>query len=352
MKAAVSLLRNHFGFARLHVKSASLEKYRFDPLRRGHALEAIIPSYQNEYYHPKCRFIQYIRAGDTCKRLAMVSENGCKMIELSSMTCASPDMLQFIQQRYCMESLLESSQFMEVTDVLNDLRLLPPIDAPGKIIGVATNYYDTCEERKQKVPKNPEFFVKFNTSVTGALDNIRAHHIAKASSLQYLSDTRIDYGCQLAVVIGTKCRNVPRPSAMGCVFGYTIAQDITARDWNVLLGGQTLLGKSLDTFCPLGSVIVHKSHVPDVNNLWIKTHVNGEERQNSNTRNMIFKIDTLIHQLSQFMTLCPGDIILTGTPAGIGAHRSPSCFLKPGDLLESEIQKLGKMRNKVINPYA
>ncbi|KAH8311823.1 hypothetical protein KR044_008197 [Drosophila immigrans] len=340
MKAAVSLLRNHFGFARIH-RSAPFEKCQYDPLK-GNPLESIIPTCHKEYYRPKCRFMQYIRAGDTTKRLGMVSENGSKMIELSNMTCASPDMLQFIQQRYCMDSLLDSAQFMEVTDVMNDLRLLPPIETPGKIIGVTSNYYDSCNEQKRKVPKHPEFFVKFNTSVTGALDNIRAHHIAK----------RIDYGCQLAVVIGTKCRNVPRVVAKSCIFGYTIAQDITARDWNVLLGGQLLLGKSLDSFCPLGSVIVHKSHVPDVNNLWIKTLVNGEQRQNGNTRNMIFKIDDLIHRLSQFMTLCPGDIILTGTPAGVGAHRSPSCFLRPGDLVESEIQKLGKMSNKVVNPYA
>ncbi|KAH8398658.1 hypothetical protein KR215_008923 [Drosophila sulfurigaster] len=341
MRAAVSLLRNHFGFAQLHIKSAQFEKYRFNPLK-GKPLESINPSRHNEYSKPKCRFMQYIRAGDTVKRLGMVSENGSKMIELSSMTCASPEMMQFIQQRYCMDSLLDSSQFMDVNDVMDDLRLLPPLEAPGKIIGVTSNYYDSCNEQKVKIPKYPEFFVKFNTAVTGALDNIRAHHIAK----------RIDYGCQLAVVIGCKCRNVPRLSAMGCVFGYTIAQDITARDWNVLMGGQTLLSKSLDSFCPLGSVIVHKCHVPDVNNLWIKTLVNGEQRQCGNTRNMIFKIDNIIHRLSQFMTLCPGDIILTGTPAGVGAHRSPSCFLKPGDLVESEIQKLGKMRNKVVNPYA
>ncbi|KAM8706579.1 hypothetical protein ACLKA7_010787 [Drosophila subpalustris] len=337
MKAAVSLLRNHFGFARIHAKAAPLDKYSL----RGNTLESIISSCHNEYHRPRCRFVQYIRSGDTHKRLGMVSENGSKMIELSSLTCAATDMVQFIKQRYCMDSLLDSSQFMEVTDVMEDLRLLPPIDAPVKIIGVNSNYYDSCNEQNLRIPKFPEFFVKFSTSITGALDNIRAHHVAK----------RIDYGCQLAVVIGSKCRNVPRVEAMGCVFGYMIAQDISARDWNVLLGGQTLLGKSLDSFCPLGSVIVHKCHVPDVNNLWIKTIVNGEERQCGNTRNMIFKIDYIIHRLSQFMTLCPGDIILTGTPAGAGAYRTPSSFLKPGDLVESEIQKLGKMRNKVVNPY-
>ncbi|XP_064552829.1 fumarylacetoacetate hydrolase domain-containing protein 2A [Drosophila montana] len=341
MRAAVSLLRNSFGFARMHAKASPLEKIGWEQMKHS-PLEPIISSCHSEYQIPKCRFMQYIRSGDTNKRLGMVSENGSKMIELSSKTCASPDMVNFIQQRYCMKSLISSAQFMEVDDVKQDLKLLPPIDSPGKIIGVGCNYYDGCNERHESIPKTPEFFVKFGTSITGALDNIRAHQIAK----------RIDYGCELAVVIGKKCRHVSRNAAMSCVFGYMIAQDINARDWNVLHGGQTMLGKSLDTFCPLGPVIVHKCHVPDVNNLWIKTIVNGEQRQCGNTKDMIFKIDYLIHRLSQFMTLCPGDIILTGTPAGSGAYRNPSSFLKPGDLVESEIQKLGKMRNKVVNPYA
>ncbi|KAH8407034.1 hypothetical protein KR222_004335 [Zaprionus bogoriensis] len=340
MRAAVSLLRNHFGFARMHAKAAQLERYALDHIK-SNPLESGLTN-QSEHSMPKCRFVQYMRPGSNSKHLGMVSENGVKIIELSDTTCAATDMVQFIQQRYCMESLLDSAQFMEVQDVKPDLRLLPPIQTPSKIIGVAYNYQDSCREQNQRIPKVPEFFVKFNTSITGALDNIRAHQIAK----------RIDYGCQLAVVIGTKCRHVPRKSAMGCVFGYMIAQDITACDWKVMLGGQTMLGKSLDSFCPLGPVLVHKCHVPDVNNLWIKTIVNGEERQSGNTRNMIFSIDYLIHRLSQFMTLCPGDIILTGTPGGVGANRNPTAFLRPGDLIESEIHKLGKMCNKVVNPYA
>jgi len=116
----------------------------------------------------------------------MVSENGTKMIELSNFTCAAPDMVQFIQQRYCMDSLLESSKFMEVSDVMDDLMLLPPIDAPGKIIGVTSNYYDSCNEQNLSIPKYPEFFVKFNTSITGALDNIRAHQVAKVSKVSFL----------------------------------------------------------------------------------------------------------------------------------------------------------------------
>ncbi|XP_017052079.1 fumarylacetoacetate hydrolase domain-containing protein 2A [Drosophila ficusphila] len=299
------------------------------------ALEA---TKQSEQVLPKCRFMQYRRENEHIKRLGMVSEDGSKMVELSSLTCAAPNMMDFINQRYCMDSLLDSVHFMNVEEVDDvNLHLLPPIDSPGKIIGVDCNYRDSCDEQHISIPKKPSFHVKFATSITGALDNIKAHSSVK----------RIDYGCQLAVVMGKKCREVSPKEALNHVFGFMVVQDIVARDWNTLFGGH-----SMDTFLPLGPTIVHRCHVPDINNLWIKTIVNGEERQTGNTRNMIFKVDFLIHRLSQYLTLCPGDIILTGTPAGVGAYRQPSSFLKPGDLIESEIQNLGKLCNNVVNPYS
>ncbi|XP_068149102.1 oxaloacetate tautomerase Fahd2a, mitochondrial [Drosophila tropicalis] len=344
MRAAVSMLRNQF--SRMQTEPATLEHLLWEkatniPKNRCPETKGIVYR-KPDYNMPKCRFMQYCRRFDANKRLGMVSEDGSKMIELSSVTCAAPDMHRFIDQRYCMSSLLDSVKYMNVLKVDRDLHLLPPLAAPGKIIGVQCNYIDSCDERHHCIPREPAFFVKFGTSIIGALDNIRAHDIAK----------RIDYGCQLAVIMGRHCRHVQPNEAMHHIFGYAVAQDITACDWNALLGGQLMLGKSLDTFCPLGPVIVHKCHVPDVNNLWIKTIVNGEERQTGNTRNMIFKIDFLIHRLSQYITLCPGDIILTGTPAGSGAYRKPSTFLQPGDLIESEIQNLGRMCNQVVNPYA
>ncbi|XP_022216933.2 fumarylacetoacetate hydrolase domain-containing protein 2 [Drosophila obscura] len=286
---------------------------------------------------PRLRFMQYQRPHDAVKRLGVVSDDGSKMVELSINTCADDDMVKFIRQRYCMNTLLDNLQYLKVRDVYKDLRLLPPIGDPCKIVGVQNNYADNCDEQHIPIPREPSFFVKFSTSITGPLDNIQAHRQAK----------HIDYGCQLVVVIERTCRKVPRSAAMKHIFGYTLAQDITARDWSALLGG-----KSLDTFCPLGPAIVHKSHVPDVNNLWIKTIVNGEQRQTGNTRNMIFKIDYLVHRLSQFITLYPGDMILTGTPAGAGAYRRPTSFLQPGDRIDSEIQILGKMSNRVVNAVA
>ncbi|KAH8293759.1 hypothetical protein KR054_003915 [Drosophila jambulina] len=286
---------------------------------------------------PKCRFIQYRRAHEQMKRLGMVSEDGSKMVELSNVTCASPSMLDFIRQRYCMKSLLHSVQYMKARDVDEvSPQLLPPLDAPGKIIGVDCNYRDNCYEQRIPIPREPAFYVKFASSIMGALDIIAAHSPGR----------RVDYGCQLAVVMGKRCREVSPKEALKNVFGYMVVQDIVSRDWNSLLGG-----RSMDTFLPLGPIIVHRCHVNDVNNLWIRTMVNGEVRQSGHTSNMIFKVDTLIHRLSHYMTLCPGDIILTGTPAGSAAYSDPSSFLQPGDLVETEIQNLGKMCNKIIEAH-
>ncbi|XP_044313893.1 fumarylacetoacetate hydrolase domain-containing protein 2A [Drosophila rhopaloa] len=343
MSAVMHILRTYFPKWCLprpdRQSQKHLQHHIFRQLQTNHPTTALVeikPS--TEQVFPKCRFMQYRRANEHLKRLGMVSEDGNKMVELSSITCAAPNMMDFIHQKYSMDNLQDSVEFMTIEDVEDvDLSLLPPIDSPGKIIGIDCNYVDNCDEQHISIPREPSFHVKFATSITGALDNIKAHSLAK----------HIDYGCQLAVVMGKKCREVTPKEALNHVFGFMVVQDIVARDWNALLGGH-----SMDTFLPLGPTIVHRCHVPDVNNLWIKTFINGEERQSGNTRNMIFKVDFLIHRLSQYLTLCPGDIILTGTPAGAGAYRQPSCFLKPGDLIESEIQNLGRMCNKVVNPYS
>lgn len=138
---------------------------------------------------------------------------------------------------------------------------------------------------------------------------------------------------------------------MDYVFGYSVAQDISARDWQKERnGGQFLIGKSMDTFLPLGPSVVHKSLVKDVYNLQLKTWVNDVEKQNGNTGNLIFKLDDVINRLSETITLLPGDIIVTGTPKGVGMHRNPPEFLKPGDVVKSEIVGLGKLCNKIVSP--
>lgn len=140
-----------------------------------------------------------------------------------------------------------------------------------------------------------------------------------------------------------------KESAYDYIFGYTVAQDISARDWQKERnGGQFLIGKSMDSFCPLGPSIVHKSFIQNPHDLNLTSKVNGVMKQNGNTKNMIYKIDEIIEHLTQAITLLPGDIILTGTPAGVGMHRSPPEYLKPGDVVESEIQCIGKLSNTVV----
>lgn len=150
------------------------------------------------------------------------------------------------------------------------------------------------------------------------------------------------------MVIGRKAKAIRPDQANDYIFGYTVAQDISARDWQKKRNnGQFLLGKSMDTFCPLGPAVVTKNKL-DPNNLSIKSWVNGKLKQDSNTSELIFKIDFLVSYLSQIVTLYPGDILLTGTPSGVGMHRNPQEFLQKGDILESEIEGIGRLKNHVV----
>lgn len=158
----------------------------------------------------------------------------------------------------------------------------------------------------------------------------------------------MDWEVELAVIIGRQAKCIRQDQVNDHIFGYTVAQDISARDWQKKRNnGQFLLGKSMDTFCPLGPVVVTKNKV-DPNNLSIKSFVNGKLKQNGNTSEMIFKIDFLVSYLSQIVTLYPGDVILTGTPSGVGMHRNPAEYLQKGDVLESEIEGIGKLRNVIV----
>lgn len=154
---------------------------------------------------------------------------------------------------------------------------------------------------------------------------------------------------ELAVVIGKGGKKIAQANAFDHVFGYCVAQDISARDWQKVLNNkQFLIGKSMDTFCPLGPALVHKSEVADPHKLEIKCSVNGMQKQIGSTDELVFRIDDLIHRVSQGITLRPGDVILTGTPGGVGMYRSPPEYLKPGDVIVSEIEGLGQLVNPVV----
>ena len=225
----------------------------------------------------------------------------------------------------------------------NRVRLLSPIPVPRKnVICLGVNYQEHIDEgvRARGVqldtPKVPVFFTKPATAVIGDQGRLLAHS----------ATSKIDWEVELAVVIGRKGRNIPRAKANDYIFGYTVCLDMTARDLQ-RAHLQWWKGKSLDTFCPLGPSIVHKSAMPDPKNIRLQCRVNGETMQDGNTRDMIFDIPATIEHLSDGLTLEPGDIISTGTPSGVGFARTPPIFLNVGDKVEGEVEGIGVLEIKI-----
>ncbi|MCS7308971.1 MAG: fumarylacetoacetate hydrolase family protein [Armatimonadetes bacterium] len=220
---------------------------------------------------------------------------------------------------------------------LEEVRLLPPVPRPQKILAIGANYRAHCEESGMPIPQKPIVFVK----VPSAL-------IAHGEAIVYPRITsELDYEGELAVVVGRRARNVPAEEAMAYVAGYTIMNDVTARDLQ-RTEGQWTRAKGCDTFAPCGPWLVTADEVADPHALVIETRVNGEVRQRSSTSDMIFPIPALIAHISAAMTLLPGDIITTGTPAGVGVYRQPQGLLQPGDEVVIRIEGIGELRNHVV----
>ncbi len=221
---------------------------------------------------------------------------------------------------------------------LKRVRLLAPIPAPGRnVFCLGRNYADHAAERGAVVPEHPVYFTKPGTAVVGPGDDVVHHEITK----------ELDYEVELAVVIGAGGRDVPRGDGLKHVFGYTIINDVTARDLQKR-HNQWFKGKSLDTFCPMGPALITADELPDPQALAISLRVNGQLRQSSHTSKMIFPVAQCIEVLSQAMTVLPGDIIATGTPDGVGA--ATGNFLKAGDRIEAEVEGIGVLANKVVRP--
>lgn len=222
---------------------------------------------------------------------------------------------------------------------LSRVSLRAPVPRPGKIIGVARNYAaHAAEQGQQQPPKEPVLFIKASSSVIGPDEDILAPRASR----------QVDYEGELGVVIGRRVRHVASDGALVCVAGYLPANDVTARDFQNVRG-QHFLGKSCDTFAPMGPALVTADEVLDPQALAIHTHVNGEERQSGTTGEMIFPVAELIAFASRLMTLEPGDVILTGTPSGVGAAATPPRWLVDGDVVEIEIGGVGRLRNHVRN---
>jgi 2-keto-4-pentenoate hydratase/2-oxohepta-3-ene-1,7-dioic acid hydratase in catechol pathway len=224
---------------------------------------------------------------------------------------------------------------------LSQVKLLPPVPRPGKIVAVGLNYRDhAMESGATQPPKYPILFAKFPNSITGPEDPI----------VMPVGDSQIDYEAELAVVIGKKGKTIPAAKAFEYVAGYMPLNDVSARTWQ-FGDKQWVRGKSPDTFCPIGPYLTTRDDVPDPQTRAIRARVNGAVLQDSNTSKMIFGVRELVEFISASITLEPGDIIATGTPDGVGVFRKPQIFLKPGDTVEIEIEKLGTLRNPVIASY-
>jgi len=221
-------------------------------------------------------------------------------------------------------------------------KLLAPV-APVNIYCIGLNYREHAAESGMEEPKQPVVFAKPTSTLCHPNDPIRLPACQQ--------DEEVDYECELAAVIGRPVRDVSVDEALDCLLGYTCANDVSARKWQLNAGGgQWIRGKGFDTFCPLGPVLVTTDEIADPQNLGIKTILNGQTMQDHTTGDMIFSVAEIISFLSQDTTLLPGTVILTGTPQGVGFARKPPVWLRPGDEVIVELEGIGQLKNRVVAP--
>ncbi len=261
---------------------------------------------------------------------------GEALVDVARHVAGAPaDMIGLIRQWTTVRPRLAQALAGRPDRALASVKLRQPILRPGKILAIGLNYLDHIEETGAKRPPYPTFFAKMPTAANGPFDPIEFPAVSQD----------VDYEAELVVVIGKRCRNVPKARAREAIFGYCVGNDVSVRDWQKRTP-QWTIGKSFDTHAPFGPWITTADEV-DLGALAIRCFVNGELRQSSNTGQMLFDCAAQIEHLSQAMTLEPGDLIYTGTPAGVGMARTPPLYLKPGDVVRVEIDGLGAIENRV-----
>ncbi len=285
------------------------------------------------------RFVTF-QQGDTGARPGVVVDD--RVIDLTSV---APDLLSLIQMGpEGLQAAKRRAENAEGAVPLSEVKLLAPIPRPRKnIMCVGMNYvahaYESARARgrPETLPPHPVFFTKAVTTV---------NHPEAAVPFDASVSEQIDWEVELAVVLGRTGKDIPEAEALNHVWGYTIVNDVSARDLQDL-HQQFFKGKSLDGSCPMGPMIVTADEIGDPHNLRLSLRVNGETMQDSNTSDLVFNIPTLLAVLSRGMTLEAGDILATGTPSGVGMGRTPPTYLRPGHVMEAEIEKIGVLRNRV-----
>jgi 2-keto-4-pentenoate hydratase/2-oxohepta-3-ene-1,7-dioic acid hydratase in catechol pathway len=245
----------------------------------------------------------------------------------------SDNTIELIQQWRDLKSNFEKVISETTPDTaLANVHLLAPVARPGKVMAIGLNYADHIRETSQKMPTHQIWFTKAVTSINGPSDPVELP----------IASAQVDYEAELVVIVGKRCKHVPKESAADVVFGYCAGNDVSVRDWQMQTT-QWVLGKSFDTHAPIGPWIVTADEIGDPHTMDIRCFVNGDMRQNSNTENLVFNVYEQIAHLSRVMTLEPGDIIFTGTPGGVGLAMRPPQWLKTGDKVRVEIDRIGSI---------
>ncbi len=279
--------------------------------------------------------MKFLRLGKKDKERPAIIDKQNNFRDLSSLIKDfKPETLNFktIQK-------IQNLDLSKLPIISKDERIGSCIKNPGKFIAIGLNYSDHAKETGAKTPTEPIVFMKATSSICGPNDEIE---IPKGSN-------KLDWEVELAFVVGKDTKNISEKDAPDHILGYCIVNDISEREWQIEKLGQWVKGKSGDTFGPTGPYLVTKDEISDINNLNLTTEVNGKKMQSGNTKNMIFNTNFILSYLSKFMSLQPGDLVTTGTPAGVGMGMNPQVFLKSGDNIKIAIDNLGTQNSKVVS---
>ena len=279
--------------------------------------------------------MKLLRVGDKGKEIPAIVDNENNYRDLSSLV----DDLKPSTLNFEILKKIKDSDISKLPIVSKDQRIGSCVNKPGKFIAIGLNYSDHAKETGAKTPTEPIVFMKASSSICGPNDEIE---IPKGSN-------KLDWEVELAFVVGKYTKNISEKDAPDHILGYCIVNDVSEREWQIEKLGQWVKGKSGDTFGPTGPYLATKEEIDDINNLNLTTEVNGKKMQSGNTKNMIFNTNFILSYLSKFMSLQPGDLVTTGTPAGVGMGMNPQVFLKPGDNIKIAIDNLGTQTSKIVS---
>ena len=279
--------------------------------------------------------MKFLRVGEIGKERPATLDKNNKVRDLSS------HIKDFNSENLKFEKILKlkNLKLEELPEVKSNERIGPCISKPGKFVAIGLNYSDHAKETGLKIPAEPIVFMKATSSISGPNDDIEMPR----------NSSKLDWEVELAFVVGKETKNISEKEAPDHILGYCIVNDVSEREWQIEKLGQWVKGKSANTFGPTGPYLVTQDEIPDVNNLNLILELNGKKMQSGNTKNMIFNTNFLISYLSKFMSLQPGDLVTTGTPAGVGMGMKPQVFLKSGDNIKLTIDCLGEQNSKVVS---